>query len=223
MKRFVAIMLCLILVICQVPASAFAAEQDVTYVLAGSDFQNPDNNHNDGAAYVTKLLDQIQKAGYDTMDGFLFAGDYDYGFDDSHLGKAALQSAVQAVYGTDMHEIYVEGNHDREYFQDVDLVMNGTLSPGGANDTDDYGVYVIHERDYMWEAADYDPATIENTAVKLDAYLDAKVDVKYDNPIFVITHLPLHYTMRTYDVGDGMYANRLFDVLNDAGSQGPNR
>ena len=222
MKRFISLALCLVLVLCLLPASVFAAEPEVTYVLAGSDFQNPNNNHNEGAAYVTKLLDQIQEAGYDTMDGFLFAGDYDYGFDDSHLGKAALQGAVQAVYGTNMHEVYVQGNHDREEFQDVDLIGNGTLSPGGANDTDDYGVYVIHEQDYMWEMEEFDPAIIQKAAAKLEAYLDAKVDAKYNKPIFVITHLPLHYNMRTKAAGDGMYAHYIFDVLNNAGSQGLN-
>lgn len=222
MKRLAALLMCLVLVAVLVPAAVFAQEQDITYVLAGSDFQNPDNDHDSGAAYVTKLLNQIQKAGYDTMDGFLFAGDYDYGFDDSDKGKAALQGAVQAAYGTNIHEIYVEGNHDREYFQDVDLVANGTLSPGGANDADDYGVYVIHERDYMWEPEDQDLAIIQNTAAKLEDYLDAKVAAKYDKPIFVITHLPLHYTMRTKAGGDTMHANLIFDVLNEAGSQGLN-
>lgn len=222
MKRLAALLLCLVLVAGLMPAAAFAQAQDVTYVLAGSDFQNTNEDHAAGAAYVSKLINQIQKAGYDTMDGFLFAGDYDYSFDDSDKGKAALQGAVQAAYGTDLHEIYVEGNHDREYFQGVDLVANGTLSPGGPNDHENYGVYVIHERDYMWEPEEQDLATIQNTAANLKAYLDAKVAAKYDKPIFVITHLPLHYTMRTKAGGDGMHANLIFDVLNQAGSQGLN-
>ena len=221
MKQLAALLLCLVLIVSMVPASVFA-EQDVTYVLAGSDFQNTNENHAAGAAYVSKLINQIKKAGYDTMDGFLFAGDYDYGFDDSDKGKAALQGAVQAVYGTNMHEVYVQGNHDREEFQGVDLIGNGTLSPGGANDTDDYGVYVIHERDYMCEMKKYDPAIVQNAAAKLETYLNAKVAAKYNKPIFVIAHLPLHYNMRTRAGGDGMYAHYLFDVLNNAGSKGLN-
>ena len=222
MKRVAALLLCLVLVASLVPVAVFATAQDVTYVLAGSDFQNTDNDHTSGAAYVTKLLDQIKAAGYTTMDGFLFAGDYDYGFDDSDKGKAALQGAVQAAYGTDMQEIYVEGNHDRTAFQGVDLVMSGTLSPGGANDSDNYGVYVIHERDYMWEQDSSNHEIIQNTAADLKIYLDAKVAAEYDKPIFVITHLPLHYTMRTRNDGDVMYANHIFDVMNEAGSQGLN-
>ena len=222
MKRIAALLLSLVLVVGLVSGSVFAAEPEVTYVLAGSDFQNTNNNHTSGAAYVTRLLNRIKAAGYDTMDGFLFAGDYDYGFDDSDKGKAALQGAVQAAYGTGMHEVYTEGNHDRVAFQGVDLVANGTLSPGGANDADSYGVYVIHERDYMWEQDSSNLETIQKTAADLKSYLDAKIAAKYNKPVFVITHLPLHYTMRTKIDGDAMYANYIFDVLNEAGNQGLN-
>lgn len=189
---------------------------NTTYVLAGSDFQNTSSSHSAGAAYVTTLLNQIVEAGYTTMDGFLFAGDYDYGYDDPAAGKAALQNAVQAVYGTGMHEVYVEGNHDSQYF---DLV-GSTLSASGENDADAYGVYVIHESDYMWY--NDDETTIKNTAAALDEYLDDKVAEEYEKPIFVISHLPLHYSMRTKNDGDGMYANYIFDVLNEAGAAGLN-
>ena len=53
MKRLAALLMCLVLVAGLVPAAVFAQEQDITYVLAGSDFQNPDNDHDSGAAYVT--------------------------------------------------------------------------------------------------------------------------------------------------------------------------
>ena len=184
-------------------------------VIAGSDFQNTNFSHTAGANQVTSILKQIVNAGYTTADGFLFAGDYYYGYDDSANGKAALQEAVQTVYGTNMDEIYVQGNHDPD-----SLTTDGTLSTSGAHDATAYGVYVINEKDYMWH--NNDEATIKATAEALDSYLDAKVDAEYEKPIFVVSHLPLHYCMRTYNDGDGMYANYIFDVLNEAGAAGLN-
>ena len=198
--------------------SALSAEKPV-YVLAGSDFQPNDDNVNTGASQVTKILNAIKGAGYTAFDGFLFAGDYEYSSttssSESIKGKNALTSAVQAIYGTEMHEVYVQGNHD------PDSMAGTTLSPSGANDADDYGVFVINEKDYMWK--NDNESTIKTTAANLEAYLNEKLEADYDKPIFVISHLPLHYSMRTRDGGgDGKYANYLFDVLNAAGEQGLN-
>lgn len=183
------------------------------YVLAGSDFQNS-SGHNAGAEIVNGILREIV-LDYPTMDGFLFMGDYDYNYSDSAGGKAKLQETVQSVYGTGMNEVYVQGNHDN------DNLVGSTLSSSGANDTDSYGVFVINEKDYMWY--NNDEATIRNTANNLKAYLNAKRNIGYTKPIFVVSHLPLHYSMRTRQGGgDGKYAKYIFDVLNEAGNAGLN-
>ncbi len=184
----------------------------VTYVLAGSDFQA--SSHDAGATIVSGLLAKI-KVDYPTMNGFLFAGDYDVNYNDSANGKAKLQETVQAVYGTGMDEIYVQGNHDS------DSLVGSTLTASGANDAENYGVFVINEKDYMWY--NNDEATIKKTAENLEAYLNAKRNAGYTKPIFVMSHLPLHYCMRTRSGGnDGMHANYIFDVLNEAGNAGLN-
>ncbi len=189
-----------------------AAQAKTTYVLAGSDFQA--SSHDTGATIVSGLLDKV-KVDYPTMDGFLFAGDYDVNYNDSANGKAKLQETVQAVYGTGMKEIYVQGNHDN------DSLVGSTLTASGANDTENYGVFVINEKDYMWY--NNDKATIKKTAESLETYLNAKRNAGYTKPIFVISHLPLHYSMRTrYGGGDGKHANYIFDVLNEAGNAGLN-
>ena len=54
---------------------AVQANDGVTTVIAGSDFQNKSGDEA-GAATVTSILTQIQKD-YTSVDGFLFAGDYD--------------------------------------------------------------------------------------------------------------------------------------------------
>ena len=200
------------------------ATGETTYVLAGSDFQPTDNSNTTGVNLLNQILTPIYNAGYTAFDGFLFAGDYDYGYSASTAGKQALQGAVKAKYPGITHEVYVEGNHDCASRQGKDLVANGTLSPGGANDDpeDRYGVYVIHERDFMWASNGINPTKIQETANNLAAYLNAKRNIGYTKPIFVISHLPLHYSMRTANDGDGTHAHFIFKVLNDAGNAGLN-
>ena len=192
-------------------------DDGITTVIAGSDFQNPNGNEA-GAKTVTSILTQMQTAGYSDPEGFLFCGDYDYDTvgdrSSTEAGIAALKAAVTGTYSTLTEDcmVFVEGNHDP--------ASATGLTTSGAHDATDYGVYVINEDDYMWRNSD--EATIRSTATALDRYLDAKVAAGYTNPIFVVSHLPLHYTMRTYNDGDGMYANYIFNVLNEAGASGLN-
>lgn len=191
-------------------------------VIAGSDFQNPNGNEA-GAQTVTSILTQMRNAGYSKADGFLFCGDYDYSTvgnkEKTEAGITALKNAVTGVYDTleddtsnDGKMIMVEGNHDH--------ADASGLAKSGAHDTDEYGVYVINEDDYMWRNSD--AVTIQNTANALDNYLDSKIKEGYQKPVFVVSHLPLHYSMRTKNDGDGMYANYIFDVLDAAGESGLN-
>ena len=182
-------------------------------VIAGSDFQNS-GGHEAGAQVVTNILTQMQTAGYTVADGFLFCGDYSIDYNQAEAGITALKNAVKGTYSTltDDRMVFVQGNHD-------EAGASG-MATSGAHDADKYGVYVINEDDYMWRNSD--EATIRSTANNLDAYLDAKAETAYSNPIFVVSHLPLHYSMRTKNDGDGMYANYIFDVLNEAGASGLN-
>lgn len=146
------------------------------------------------------------------------AGDYSYGYSDNQNTLSGhltyLKNAVEGVYGTSLHETYVQGNHERN------PQGTGGLTGPGAHDADGYGVYVIDEDDYMWY--NNDEACVQQTATNLGVYLAAKVTEKYTKPIFVVSHLPLHYSMRTVRDGDGQYANYIFDVLNAAGENGLN-
>ena len=186
-------------------------------VIAGSDFQNPNGNEA-GAQTVTNILTQMQSAGYKSADGFLFCGDYDYytvgSTSSTEAGITALKNAVTSTYSTlaNNRMVLVEGNHD--------AAAASGLATSGAHDADGYGVYVINEDDYMWNNSN--EATIRNTAANLKTYLDTKAAEGFDKPIFVLSHLPLHYSMRTRNDGDGKYANYIFDVLNEAGAAGLN-
>lgn len=189
------------------------ASDGPVYLLACSDFQAPEG-HAAGAESVSEMLSVI-KEGFPAMDGFICSGDYDYNFTDSLGGILRLRETVREAYGTQMDEIWLQGNHD-------DPGMIGSYcTPSGANDTASYGVYVINEADYMWY--NDDEGTIRQTATSLKAYLDEKRAAGYAKPIFVVSHVVLHYGMRTYwGGGDAMHANYLFDVLNEAGNAGLN-
>lgn len=216
LNRAVSFILALIMVLSLAPASAFAAGEDTVYVLAASDFQHP-NGNTAGADVVKKLGTVIKNAGFTEFDGYLHAGDYVFSShnvqSDTETGIKDMMSAVSSVFPSITYDntVLVQGNHD---------YATSLLSPSGKNDTDDYGVYVIHEDEYM--DTNNVESTIKTTGEKLEDYLQDKLSMGYEKPIFVISHLPLHYGSRTARNGDAKYAHYLFDPMNEAGKKGLN-
>ena len=214
---------------------AVQANDGVTTVIAGSDFQNKSGDGS-GKVVVQEIIQSMIDGGITSVDGFLFAGDYWIDMipnkdDTAMLGHVnSLRDAVKEKYTNLTYDnmVCIQGNHDQVT---PDPNKNG-LSKSGAHDTNAYGVYVINEDDYMWasnashSSTSYSgmsaEAIVKQTAANLKTYLDAKTAEKYDKPIFVVSHLPLHYSMRTRNDGDCMYANLIFDVLNTAGNNGLN-
>ena len=191
-----------------------SAEGTVTTVVACSDYQNPSGN-DASAAFVQSVVSQMQASvGFTTADGFLCCGDYSYGYNQAAAGIASLKSAIASLNVSDENGVFVEGNHDDAGA--AGLATSGNNDPASGK----YGVFAINEDDYMWHNSD--EATIKQTAENLRVYLNNKLAVGFTAPIFVVSHLPLHYSMRTYNDGDGKFANYIFDVLNDAGNNGLN-
>lgn len=222
--KALALLLIIITVLSISPLGVFAEaasdalnQEKTVYVLAGSDFQPENDDQALGRERVDKILTQIKNAGYTQMDGFLFAGDYarPYTEEPAKTGLATLKQTVAESYGDGLHQVFVQGNHDPD-----SIATDGTLSPSGANDAEDYGVFVVHHKDYMKNSTEANKPTIEQTAANLKAYLDAKVAQRYEKPIFVISHVPLHYTMRSDLDGDGIYAYLLFNAMNEAAAAG---
>lgn len=221
-KKLLALLLALIMMLSLLPTSVLAtgSEENSTVVIAGSDFQNPSGD-TAGAQTVKNILTQMQKAGHTNADGFLFCGDYNHSYDTTADGLQghidALDAAVIEKYSSIAagNRVYVQGNHDQVTAGTGGLAKSGANDPTG-DSAGKYGVFVINEDDYMWRNSD--EATIQNTANALKTYLETKAAEGFDNPIFVLSHLPLHYSMRTRNDGDGMYANYIFDELNKAGA-----
>lgn len=215
MKKFLSAVICLglLLGLCSPMAEAAPQGAGVTTVIACSDFQN-ENGNDAGKVVVQDILAAMAQDGVTSADGFLCCGDYDYEYVETSQGVSALKEAVSGVVTANM--VFVQGNHDQ--------VAIGTagMSPSGKNDpaSGAYGVFVINEDDYMW--FNDNEATVKRTAQNLKAYLNEKRTAQFDKPIFVVSHLALNYSMRTYNDGDGKYAHYIFDVLNEAGEAGLN-
>ena len=207
MQRFnkaVALLLCMVMMIGFMPVSAIAADAagNPTIVIAGSDFQNSGGD-TAGGKTVTSIMNQM---GYSSVDGVLFGGDYSYSMSTSS-NLTNLDGYLDDYCATAANRIYIQGNHDTNLSPSDSsnlLATEGGHDPeGGA-----YGVYAINHEDFPWSGSSR--TLVQGTADQLQEYLDEKADANYTKPIFVMSHLPLHYTNR----GDNDYANLLFDVLN---------
>jgi len=182
-----------------------------TIILGLSDFQASTDEK--GATQVKNILDGGIAEKYGMFDGMFAVGDYSaqMGYDVALTGIEALDQAIDPYVSG--NKIYTEGNHDAP-----DLPG---LSPTGNNDPagGKYGVFVINEEDY-----DQFGDGGEATAAAMQAYFDEKLaDPTWGNkPIFVLCHVPLHYSMRTETSNSGKTARPMVDVLNEAGANGLN-
>ena len=217
MKKALATILSAVLlfsVICIVPS----ADDGVTRVLACSDFQNPKGNEA-GSAVVSAIVGAMQSAGVGSVDAFICCGDYDH--DLSMLpgptadGVNALSAAVDPIVKEGAPRVFVQGNHDSP---------SGTagLAASGDNDPESgkYGVFVINEDDYSWFGGNRE--VVRGTAENLKAYLNGKLEENFTAPVFVVSHVPLHYSYRSRRIGDEKYSRYIFNVLNEAGAKGLN-
>jgi len=205
--------LLLVALVFVLPAFAIGAPlEEKTTILAFSDFQAPNGNIT-GKAQIAEILAAMAKDGITSADGLFVCGDYDYEYDDTKGGILSVKQAVNGVVGENM--VFVQGNHDKAVGTDG-LSLSGNHDPASYK----YGVFVINEDDYMWYNEREN--TIKRTAQLLTEYLNEKLASGYDKPIFVLSHLPLHYNMRTKNEGDMVHARYLVDVLNEAGKRGLN-
>ena len=219
-QRMTAWLLAMVMIICMLPANvltAFAAEEprEPIYVLAGGDFQEA-GDHANSSNNVTDILEQISQK-YTTMNGALFVGDYDCethnDANQTATGIAALMGAVQSKYSNLNYDntVLAQGNHDYK-----DEHIDAT----GGHDFNGYAVYVLNEDDYPDRGGT--PAGVQALANNLKTWLNNKIGEGYSAPVFIVSHLPLAFTPRTKQNGDAKYAKYIFDVLNDAGSNGLN-
>lgn len=224
-KKFLALLLALIMILSLLPTSVLAtgsSAEETIYVLAGGDFQEAGDPAN-SADNVRNILAQVSQK-YQTMNGFLFVGDYDC---DTHNDEAATKGGIEALMGAvqgkypnlnDENSVLVQGNHDYKDSR-IDATGGHDMDVNG-DGTYDYSAYVLNEDDYPNGGGSQ--AGIQDLANNLKTWLNNKIGEGYDRPVFIVSHLPLAYTPRTVTQGDAKYAKYIFDVLNDAGANGLN-
>ena len=182
-----------------------------TIILGLSDFQASTDEK--GADQVQQILNGGIAQKYGMFDGLFAVGDYSaaMGYNVALTGIQALDKTIDPYVSG--NKIYTEGNHDAP-----DLPG---LSPFGNNDPagGKYGIFVINEEQYdqFGEGGEY-------CAEQLQAYFNEKLaDPNWGNkPIFVLCHVPLHYSMRTETSNNAKTARPMVDVLNEAGANGLN-
>ena len=215
MKRLFAAMLSLWLLLGVVgtfvmPASAANEE---TILIAGSDFQTSGNKTDK----VSQVISTLKANGFTKVDGAFFCGDYTpekWESNQSQYGIQKLKDTFADLAGDKMW--FVQGNHD------IDTTTG--LSKSGDNDpiSREYGLYIIHEDEYPQYNWDNSRELVEETAANLEKYLNAKVKAGWKKPIFVLSHVGLHWGNRTVKEGSAIYGKYLVDVLNEAGKKGLN-
>ena len=213
MKRIFAVLLSLVLLAGFMSTSAIsatAAEKE-TIVIAGSDFQVSNNNTNN----INKIINNLAIHGITKVDCAFFCGDYtleETASNQSQYGVQKLKDTFNDLTGGNM--LFVQGNHDVE--------TTTGLSKAGNNDAKDrsYGAFIIHEDQYP-EWGNNRSAT-EKVSKELSAYLADKIAQNWKKPIFILTHIPLHWSNRTRKDGSGTDAALIFDVLNEYGEKGLN-
>ena len=175
-------------------------------LVAGSDFQQDQiSSYTDNS--LKKLTHRVVSAGYD-IDRMIFCGDYEY---DDHNTTDSMRLMKELVSDSVSSEklIFVQGNHD-----EVSLFHDTVI------EDDQYSVFMLHET-MMPFCAKNDDVIVES-AETLNLYLQHKVETKDTRVLFIASHMPLHYSMRTFYDSDGQYAELIFDVIHHAAEQGLN-
>ena len=185
-----------------------AAEKE-TVIIAGSDYQT-----SDGTIYIDQIMAAMKKDGI-TPDKLLFGGDYSLEHSAATSQKGITQ--LKNYFSTYMDEkdmVFAQGNHDKDATEANGLTGWGNMDPAYG----DYGLYIVEDPTVAQEWGSYDAASV----AALQLYLDNKIEIGYNKPIFIMNHFPLHWSYRTQKDGVGTNAYRFFNVINEAAAQGLN-
>jgi len=222
------------------PIISTESEAKTVLIVAGSDFQDPETSsvqwktrNGDYTKQVTRLKTIMMNIREKYGNAYGFFGGGDYCFDDNcgstktKKGISAVKSAISDVFGNSVNTVFVQGNHDEKTVSNIpDFCSCGE---NGENDTDYYGVFVFNVTEYRpapessgkWTNESNVKQTSQDKAKalasKLESYLSEKAKSGYNKPIFILSHVPLHYSTRTKAESDAIYATYFVDVMNKYG------
>ncbi|MBR4868232.1 MAG: metallophosphoesterase, partial [Clostridia bacterium] len=207
-------------------------DQDNVYtILAASDFQTHGKSllqtgqydvHEactEGAVYLKNMMTSVVRDHSD-IDAFFFGGDLSHGAandDYTRIGRQYLEETMLANGLTpEAERIYITGNHETTQ---EDMAF---FTASGGYDKGPYGLFVINDENHPYHLSDRSQLEqiTKNTAKELEAWLNTQTPG--EKPIFVLSHIQLHYGTPTIKADDGLYAQYFVDVLNRAGQKGHN-
>lgn len=190
-------------------------------LLFASDYQK---ERVSGAAKPAKTLKSILKAVYQAdyqLDNVLFCGDYTYikgkyNYNASPNNAIAKIKSIFSQKDSSLNTkkmIFVQGNHDK---------MTSKITANGLHDCGDYLVYVMNtESMNPWcQGLKQKKSTVQKAAKTMKACFNKLIKQGETRPIFIATHVPLHYSGRTgtgvknTKTGDNLYSSYLFKVIN---------
>ena len=212
-RKSLAVMLSLLMLISLMAVSAtttVSAAEKETVIIAGSDYQT-----SDGTTHIELIMAAMKKDGI-TPDKLLFGGDYslEHSAATSQKGITQLKNYFSA-YMDEKDMVFAQGNHDKDATEANGLTGWGNMDPAYG----DYGLYIVEDPTVAQEWGSYDAASV----AALQLYLNNKIEIGYNKPIFIMNHFPLHWSYRTQKDGVGTNAYRFFNVINEAAAQGPPR
>lgn len=178
-------------------------KEDNPIILFASDYQGEDRYSN-----VNYLFNFTSKHVKPNL--FVMCGDYrvslDNNYTESENGILELSRIFNKYFGN-VPIIMLQGNHDLS--NTYGLVKKQYFV------TSNYIIYNINNDDFPnnQDVEKGSEETVKNTASKLNDFLEKQEKTKIKKPIFIVSHVPLHYTDRN-NGGDNKYAKYLFDVIN---------
>ena len=141
---------------------------------------------------------------------FVVCGDYRVSLNENYIeseyGILELGNTFNA-YFKGVPIVFIQGNHDLP--NTYGIVQKQYFN------TNKYIIYNIN-RDSFPNNQDVEKDSekvVKETSKKLEQFLEVQVKSKNKKPIFIATHVPLHYSDRN-DGEDNKYAQYLFDVIN---------
>lgn len=178
-------------------------------IIFGSDYQG-DNRYNN----MKEILDKNYKELNPNL--FVFCGDYqdssDNDIDSTEYGIIELYTLISNYYKESIPRLFIQGNHDT-------LKAYG-ISEDGIYESEKYIVYVLN-RDSFPNNQDQQTNSeevVKKTSESLKNDLQSLVDKKSNKPVFITTHVPLHYSTRNGG-NDNKYSKYIVDVLNEYGNK----
>ena len=171
---------------------------DITYLAFGSDYQKKSVRKANLNGILTKLNSLNIKPNF-----MMYLGDYQPSTGSSGT-KSGIKEITNMVHGYSNFNstpiLFLQGNHDPE--------NHSYIVKTGGYDSYNFSLFAINREDHHGkESGD------KAVSLKLDEYLNNLVLSKSTKPVYVVTHVPLHYSSRK----DNKYSNYIIDVLNKYG------